>query len=233
LRALTSRGVLIADQPTTRLTLVRHGESVVTVDQVVGGPETCSGLSPLGFDQAACLRDRYRAGHEPAIDALWVSTMPRARQTADALNEALGLDVNVDVELEERRPGDADGVRWADYSERFGDFRLLDNPYRPLAPNGESQAQFDLRIGQALDRVIAAHRGTSVVVVCHAGVIDVAFRQLLRLRPTGGFWLSTKNTSLTEFVTDDDGARPVWRLVRYNDAAHLSGLPDKTEPAGA
>lgn len=198
------------------------------MNQVVGGPETCSGLSPLGFDQAARLRDRYQAGHEPAIDALWVSTMPRARQTADALNEALGLDMNVDVELEERRPGDADGVAWADYSDRFGDFRLLDNPYRPLAPNGESQAQFDLRVGVALNRVIEANRGSSVVIVCHAGVIDVAFRQLLHLPPTGGFWLSTKNTSLTEFATTDEGAKPTWRLLRYNDAAHLAGLPDRT-----
>lgn len=198
------------------------------MNQVVGGPETCSGLSPLGFDQAARLRDRYQVGHEPAIDALWVSTMPRARQTADALNEALGLDVNVDVELEERRPGDADGVAWADYSDRFGDFRLLDNPYRPLAPNGESQAQFDLRVGVALNRVIEANRGSSVVIVCHAGVIDVAFRQLLHLPPTGGFWLSTKNTSLTEFATTDEGAKPTWRLLRYNDAAHLAGLPDHT-----
>jgi len=157
--------------------------------------------------------------------------MPRARQTAEAVNEALGLTLNVDVELEERRPGDADGVRWADYSDRFGDFRLLDNPYRPLAPNGESQAQFDLRVGEALNRVLAAHRGSSIMIVCHAGVIDVVFRQLLALPPTGGFWLSTLNTSLTEFVTDDDGAKPTWRLVRYNDAAHLAGLPARTETA--
>ena len=40
-------------EPTpTRLVLVRHGESKVTVRRVIGGYRTCDGLSPLGFEQA-------------------------------------------------------------------------------------------------------------------------------------------------------------------------------------
>ena len=50
-------------------------------------------------------------------------------------------------------------------------------------------------------------------------------RQLLRLPPTGGFELYTLNTSITELVRV---AATTWRLVRYNDAAHLAGLPTST-----
>jgi probable phosphoglycerate mutase len=38
---------------------------------------------------------------------------------------------------------------------------------------------------------------------------------------TGDFELFTTNTSLTELMLVRPGR---WRLVRYNDAAHLAGL---------
>ena len=63
------------------------------------------------------------------------------------------------------------------------------------------------------------------MVVCHGGVVDVAFRSLLGLPITGGFELHTVNTSLTELVQTRPGR---WRLARYNDAAHLAGLPAET-----
>ena len=61
-------------------------------------------------------------------------------------------------------------------------------------------------------------------MVCHAGVVDVALRSFLNLPIGGGFDLNTYNTSLTE--VHQNGAR--WRLIRYNDAAHLEGLPAET-----
>src|SRR3981081_2005764 len=44
----------------TKIILVRHGESNVTVSQVVGGERTCTGLSELGVRQAERLRDRLQ-----------------------------------------------------------------------------------------------------------------------------------------------------------------------------
>lgn len=158
--------------------------------------------------------------------------MPRAIETAEAMNAALRLTLNIEEDFEERRPGDADGVSWDEYSTKFGDFRLLDNPHRPLAPNGESQASFDLRVGDAFDALLQNHLGLSVAVVCHGGVVDVVMRKLLKLPPTGGFYLGTKNTSLTEFVASTPSGEPfinpTWRLERYNDIAHLAGLPAST-----
>jgi probable phosphoglycerate mutase len=49
-------------------------------------------------------------------------------------------------------------------------------------------------------------------------------RSLLNLPLTGAFELGTLNTSITEFV--HNGSR--WRLLRYNDASHLEGLPTET-----
>ena len=45
----------VTDHQPTRLVLVRHGESVATVDRFIGGVRTCTGLSDLGRQQTgAC-----------------------------------------------------------------------------------------------------------------------------------------------------------------------------------
>jgi len=67
----------------TRLLLVRHGESVVTVNRVLGGIKSCTGLSDLGKQQAAALHDRWIDGENPGATVLYASTLPRAIETAE------------------------------------------------------------------------------------------------------------------------------------------------------
>ena len=65
------------------------------------------------------------------------------------------------------------------------------------------------------------------MVTCHAGVVDAGLRSFLNVSMAGVFELSTTNTSLTELSHNP----PRWRLLRYNDAAHLEGLPHETPHA--
>jgi len=213
----------------TRLLLIRHGESEVTVKQIIGGDRACTVLSPLGRRQSQALGERWMAGHEPIVDALWSSTLPRAEETAEALSAPLGgLKVHTHPNLVERRPGEADGVGYGEFGDLF-EWTSDVHPHLPLAPGGESLAAFSYRTGQALYELVEGYRGTTMMVVCHGGVIDVAMRLFLGLGMSTQFVLWTLNTSITEFATTDDPG--VWRLVRYNDAAHLDGLPSRTEPA--
>jgi probable phosphoglycerate mutase len=206
--------------------LVRHGESNVTVRQVVGGERSCDGLSPLGRRQSEVLRDRLVATGEISVDAIVASTLPRAEQTARIIAEAYGLPVLLDPDLVEHRPGEADGVAFADFGSRFGLFDLRAEPDRPLAPGGESLRLFYDRVEGAMSRLAEEHRGRSVLVVCHGGVIDAALRALLGVGLDAPFDLWTLNASLTEFRGRGDR----WTMVRYNDAAHLAGLPSRTPP---
>lgn len=214
--------------PPTRVLVVRHGESNVTVGRVIGGPETCTGLSDLGRQQAQRLRDRVERGELPEIDELWASTMPRAMETATIINESLGLDLQIEHEFEEFRPGEADGMLFSDYIDKYGSPDQMAEPFRVLSPGGESRASFFLRVGQAFDPFVEARAGKTIMVVCHGGVVDVLFRQLLGLDNQAPFQLWTTNTSVTEFITTAHGPPRRWRLARYNDTAHLHGLPAAT-----
>lgn len=209
----------------TRLLLVRHGESQVTVQRVVGGERSCTGLSPLGVRQSEALRDRLIAEGRTEFDAVISSTMPRALETAAIVADHLAVaDIEQMPDLVEHRPGAADGVAFADYRERFGAFDPRSEPDRPLAPGGESLNQFRQRVVGALFDLEQRYSGKSIVVFCHGGVIDIAFRELLRVGLTAPFDLWTLNTAMTEFHRQPQ----TWLLRRYNDAAHLNGLPHKT-----
>ncbi len=215
-----------ADTP-TRVVLVRHGESNVTVQRVIGGPRSCTGLSPLGIEQAERLRDRLRATSE-LVDAivLYSSEYSRAVQTAEIVAPALGLQIRTDARFGEHDPGPAcDGLTFSEFVDRHGMPDWDGDPHGVTFPEGESLATFHHRVGEALSEAIREHSCATLVISCHGGVVDAAFRYLLRLPQTGAFELHTVNASLTEFVQTRPGR---WRLARYNDAAHLAGLPKET-----
>lgn len=211
----------------TRLIFVRHGESQVTVNRVVGGPRSCVGLSELGRRQATNLRERWLASPEFVPDLVISSAYPRAKETAEFVLPAFaGQPIEVIPEFGEHDPGpQCDGLPYAEFDERFGDPDWENDPYGVTFPGGETIAEFQIRIGTAI-RALVDRVGTGTAVIfCHGGVVDTALRQALRTSGTGIFEIHTKNTSITEFEIVRPGR---WRVVRYNDAAHTADLPVST-----
>jgi 2,3-bisphosphoglycerate-dependent phosphoglycerate mutase len=210
-----------------RLIFIRHGESNATVQRIIGGPDSCSGLSDLGRTQATALAARLARTGEVRATRLIASTYPRAVETAEIIAPALGgLTVEQIYELGEHFPGPlCDGLTFAEFVERYGNPEWNGNPYDVTFPGGESLGAFHHRVAGALHAIVTASPNDTIVVVCHGGVINVVVRELLRAPVTRGFELYTLNTSLTEFV---DAEPRTWRMLRYNDSAHLEGLPRET-----
>ncbi len=201
-----------------RLLLVRHGEAVCNVTGVVGGARGCTGLSDRGRAQARALGERLRASGELGdVAATYVSPLARARETA----ELVGASVPelppawVAPDLEELRPGEADGLTWAQLVARFGGPNWDEDPGAPLAPGGESWLAFSQRCREALEQLARAHPGERVVLFTHAGVIEHALRLVFPTPAGERLGLRTTHCSMTE--VEVDGARR--RLLRYNDVA--------------
>jgi 2,3-bisphosphoglycerate-dependent phosphoglycerate mutase len=225
----------------TNLYFIRHGEAVSNVEPVVAGMRGDAGLTAKGISQAERLRDRLAATGEIAADVFIASTLPRARQTAEIIAPSIGQPIQWDDEVQEIRVGEADGLTIAELDARYGRPDFASDPYRPLAPGGESWAEFLLRADTALRRIAREHEGKTVVVVCHGGIVDASFGAFLALSPlaysVAGFL--TRNTSITHWSRRQMGERPHrWRLECYNDAMHLSehfqagrSEPDTSHPA--
>lgn len=215
----------------TRIVLVRHGESVAQAGGFVGGHEGCRGLSDLGRRQVAALADRLSAGELGTVAHVYSSVMARAVETAELLAPAVGhREATQDCALCELHPGDADGMAWEEVQRRWPASTGEDDVERVIT-NAETWKEMHRRVGETLERLAERHRGETVLVACHGGVVAHAMLDRLGIAPGDeGAWLVATNTSLTEFVHDetlDDWRKGTWGVVRYNDAAHLVGLDQR------
>jgi 2,3-bisphosphoglycerate-dependent phosphoglycerate mutase len=208
----------------TRLVLVRHGQANAFTEQFIAGHKSCSGLSDLGRRQVEALRDRLARTKELGdVDVLYASLMERAHETARIIAPALGdLAIKQDCGVCEIHPGDeVDGMRWEDFKTTFPEGVDVMDPFQKWSPGGESWAEFATRTGTRLTELGREHRGQTVVIACHGGVIESSFMTFGRL-PMRHIWMQAENTSLTEWHLPADGDH--WRLDRFNDAAHLLDL---------
>lgn len=223
----TAASATYSGHPVTRLIFVRHGESNTTVARRIGGHRTCTGLSPLGREQAAALRDRWIAHPEFVADTLISSHYQRARETADILAPACGdLPVQVIDGFGEHDPGtECDGLLFDEFVARYGQRDWESDPFNIGFPGGETLAAFHFRIAHTIAQFASDHEGETAVIACHGGVVDAALRYTLRVPSIGNFDIWTLNTSITEFVLVKPGR---WKMVRYNDTAHLAGLQPET-----
>lgn len=208
----------------TSLILIRHGESVAQEQGFLSGHDTCKGLSDAGRAQVETLRDRLLAtGELGTVDAVYTSILPRAIESAEILAPALdGVAAQQECEWCEIHAGDAEGLTWAEFRERFPVVGDPDDPFRSRATGAETWAEFYVRAGGRLRRIAREHEGQRVVVVGHGGIIGASFIALgdLPIRHGNALTHETVNTSLTEWRFTGSG----WRLVRYNDAAHVAAV---------
>ncbi len=208
----------------TTFTLIRHAQPQAWLDNVVAGPAGDTGLSDLGRRQALALRDRL-LDTAYTTDVVLTSVLPRAIETTEILAPALGdLAPTQDCDYCELHPGEADGLPWDEYQSRYRPVVPHATPDVPFSPGGESLNEFARRVRRALDGLLTDHVDRHVTIVSHGGFISAVCLELLgaRIDDARAFLLAPKLTSITEWVSSDerDG---VWRLERYNDAAHLEG----------
>jgi probable phosphoglycerate mutase len=210
----------------THLYLIRHGEAEANIKPIVAGMKGDRGLTERGRSQAERLRERLTRTREIAADVLISSTLPRARQTAEIIQPALGLPIIFDDEVQELYVGEADGMPNSEAWAKYGIPDFDGEPLRPLSPGGESWGSFALRVSIALTRITREHAGKTIVVVCHGGVIDNSFVHFFQMPslvvPPTDF--HTRNTSITHWEYLPRRGRGLWRLNSYNDIEHLHGI---------
>ncbi len=204
---------------TTRLFLVRHGETTANQEQRWYGALD-SPLSPRGELQVASTAERFGAWRSIySFDRLFVSPLSRARTTASAIGAALDLAPVIDTGLREFTIGDWEGRTYRDLidTERLWERWAADPDFAP--PNGESPRSFGLRVVGTVQGMATDFAGETIVVVSHGAVIAALLdRWLGRGRGEWAKW-DSPNCAVT-LLERIDGA---WHGVLVNNTAHLSG----------
>ncbi len=213
----------------TQLYLIRHGQAISSVERSLEDTQ----LSPLGVTQAERLRNRLAATSEIQADVLISSTLKRARQTAEIIAPALGLPVTLDEDIEEWRDGDFQGMTSNERQALFGKMPTSEWPFVRINPTAETWAEFNLRMGTALNNITTQYEGKTIVIVCHGGVIEGSFLLFFGLSTLHfpRVLMNTRNTSITHWSKaslERVGIPSIWSLNQYNDAMHLRDLEAST-----
>jgi probable phosphomutase (TIGR03848 family) len=157
---------------TTTILFVRHG-TTATTGSVLPGRAPGLHLSDRGIEQATALADRLKElGRKPT--ALYVSPLERARETAAPIAKALRLRPVVDKGLLECDFGLWTGKRLATLARR-AEWRAVQHaPSTFRFPDGESFSEMQLRMWEAVTKIVKRHRNRTVIVVSHADPIKAA-----------------------------------------------------------
>ncbi len=204
----------------THLYLIRHGHYIDEVDSKM----VDHGLSEKGVQQVERLRDRLAKTGEIKADVLIASTLPRARHTAEILAPALGLPIIFDKEVEEWYNEDG-SLSEEEFVSRWRAVPFEQRPFYRWVPGCENWLEFMLRVRSAFNRILTEHEGKTIVVICHGGIVEIAFLHLMELS-----WANLRlgsvavdHTSITHWekvVMPDSTSR--WFLQRSNDSLHLN-----------
>lgn len=204
----------------TSVYIIRHG-AYDHRPSPEGTEASCDfGLSETGLEQVEALRQRLVRTGEIKADALFCSTLPRARQTASLIAPALRLEPRAMPEL----------CEWESGSEQLGSeafmsaLQVLEGVERHnhrFWPGFETIHEFTERVHRKLNELVNAHEGKAVVLVTHGGVVEAAFHYFLGLRtyPFEGGYPAAGHTSITHWRRST--SRGDWIQDYANDTHHL------------
>ncbi len=191
------------------LVLVRHGLPV-RIERSDGEPADPP-LSDEGHGQAAAVGGWLA---RESFDAVYVSPMQRALQTAAPYLERSGIEPRVEARVAEF---DRDAEQYVPMEElKRTDYdtwlQLVQGGYE-ATPNF---AEFHREVVEALDEIAGRHAGERVLVVCHGGVINVWAGSVIGIGPR--LFFEPGYTSINRFIVARSGQRSVASL---NEMGHL------------
>ena len=151
----------------TRLLLLRHGQTPMSIDRRYSGSSSNPSLTDFGRRQARAAAERLALG-DWDIRGIIVSPQARALETAEYASAELGLDICVDDDLRETDFGTWEGLTFGEAAARDADVhaRWLTDPELP-PPGGEAFRTVDDRVAGARRRLAADFGTGTFLVVSH------------------------------------------------------------------
>lgn len=192
------------------IVFVRHGLPLrIELETGIADPE----LAAEGHEQAEKMA-AYLGVED--VEAVYVSPLRRALETARPLCKVLGLEAVV-----------SEGVAEFDRNSReyvpVEELRATNDPRWEKLLRGEwdgvdeDPSIFKARVVATVEDMIARHPGGRVVVVCHGGVINQYLAHVLGIETHVGFFYP-KYTSIHRVMAARSGERSI---VSINEASHL------------
>jgi broad specificity phosphatase PhoE len=210
---------------TTRVYLIRHGATSLTVeDRFSGGTEI--DLSDEGRWQAACLAKRLADDH---ISAVYCSPMRRTLETASIICKPNSLSLEQREGLREIHHGhwetksrtEVEGL----YPDEYAAWQ--EDPFTFAPEGGESGVMVMARSLPVIREVVLKHIGETVAVVSHKATIRLVLCSLLGIDARGYRDRLDQSPACLNILDFKDPVRA--RLMLFNDVSHYVDQPPYSE----
>jgi 2,3-bisphosphoglycerate-dependent phosphoglycerate mutase len=207
---------------TTRVLLIRHGQSQGNAESRFGG-HSATALSAMGRQQAHATA---RALSTESITAIYSSDLLRAVETAEPLASSKRLEINTTPALRERNIGIMEGLTFEEAAARHPEeyAALIRRDLDYVMSGGESYKQMLDRSWQFLESAINRHKHGAIAIFSHTGTISILTLHIMgaldapNLKPV---WIHTANCGISRFEIQDGG---LIRVTALNDTRHLQGI---------
>ena len=207
-----------------KLYLVRHGESVSNLDNLIQPADV--ELSEKGKEQAKLLAKRFK---DIPIDVIISSPLERAKQTTEIINKVVKKEViYTDLLIERINPSEFTGM-----PDTTPEFKELNEKLRdstdPLYHHSDEENLFDLKDrAEAFLEFISNRKEENILCITHGMFLKVIISSMMLredLTPKIVFnsydFFRAQNTGITLCLKDDERG---WSMRTWNDHAHLGEL---------
>ena len=205
-RAHSPYGEGVSDlQCPARVLVARHGEATYADPRVLS--DEGGWLTEVGKHQAADLGHGLR---DQRVAAVYTSRMSRAQQTGAIVADRLGLTSSTVDGVQEFAVGSLAGKPAAAPESREVFLAWIRGDLDRRWPGAETGTEVVARFVEAVDAIADRHRGETVVLVSHGGVMTLAIpNTATNTTPELARQADIPNCAVAEVEVDVDG----WRLV--------------------
>ena len=198
----------------TEIILIRHGETEWNSQQRMQGHSN-SDLSSVGQAQIQALGQWMK---NVPFDLIYSSDSLRAKQTAEAITQFSGHDLQFDQRLREKNLGVFEGLTSEEARERHPEvFRLFKTAgSKYVIDEGESTQQLQDRALEIVEEIRIKHPEERVLMVTHGGFIRVVMKHSLGLSLETPTRFLIRNTGVFRLVWEDK-----WIVSQMGGVSHL------------
>jgi probable phosphoglycerate mutase len=200
------------------ITVVRHGETEWNRKGIQQG-HLDSPLSESGIKQAKALSQRLKDEH---YELIHTSSLGRALQTAEIINESLNIEIISHDDLREINLGIMQGLTKSEFENKYPEeyVKFTSNSPEYVIPEGESiNQQYDRTI-KRMNLIASASKQSKMLVITHGGNLGNIFKYVLGIPPGKKRNFSIFNMSLNTFSYENGD----WQLLTWGDISPLRDL---------
>lgn len=182
-------------------------------------------LGEVGHQQAQALAKHLK---DRPIAAIYSSDLSRARDTAEPLSRAKGLEIQTDARLRELDFGVFQGLTHDEIRAKYPEEEreLFVNYLDFVLPEGESRRAVQARVYEMWQEVVRRHPNSEVVVMSHGGPVRLLLLKLFDDQVERMLKVPLPNVSVTTITAEGDKLE----LEGLGETTHLKQVIESGSP---